>query len=199
MVDDEVFQAFMHVDVVDSDITERIEKRCAAIEKALVEAGMDYTAKPSIKNDLQAYRNKLQGLISERRLARQRGQREDIKAVSKSIQREVRAVARARSAARIGKIMEEFKGLKFVAGIKNKNKKNIMTSMIDKEGNTCTDRVEIANVFAEFYEDLYRKRAKDGEGEKEDKEEKDDKGYCCIENLKKNQNSQGRDPRTQEP
>ena len=115
----------------DYDITERIERRCAAIEKALVEAGLHFSTTRVTENDMQVDRTKLRGLIAGRRLARQHGQRDHIKALSKSIQREVRAVARARSTARIGKILEEFKGLKFVAGIKNKNKKNMVTSMID--------------------------------------------------------------------
>ena len=52
-------------------------------------------------------------------------------------------------------MLEGLKGLRFITGIRKNNKKQCIGSMKSKNGAVKTDRQSIADVFAEFYEDLY--------------------------------------------
>ena len=54
--------------------------------------------------------------------------------------------------------MEQIRGLKQVSGIKSRKNKDMITSMSTTTGTTETDRQSIANIFATFYEDLYKRR-----------------------------------------
>ena len=53
------------------------------------------------------------------------------------------------------KILEEFKGLKEIAGIRANGKRAIIGSIQAKDGSIKQERQDIADTFAEFYEDLY--------------------------------------------
>ena len=77
---------------------------------------------------------------------------------SKEIQKEIRAVGRARVTAKIDKILTEFRGLKQIAEIKKNGMKQGIGKMKMKSGKHTTDFQEIANVFATFYEELYAKK-----------------------------------------
>lgn len=114
---------------------------------------MDLTAEMQIDANSEASLS-----IEERRLARQSREWESTRDISKRIQREVRAVARAKRRSRIDCILKEFRGLRYITGIKANNKKTMFASMLDRDGKVCTDREDIANVFADFYEDLYKRR-----------------------------------------
>ena len=54
--------------------------------------------------------------------------------------------------------MEDFKGLKKIAGIKARRKKHLIAQMKDSGGQVVSNRCSIAEVFASFYEDLYRSK-----------------------------------------
>ena len=54
--------------------------------------------------------------------------------------------------------MEQSCGLKQVSGIKSRRNKDMITSVSTTTGKTETDRQSIANIFATFCEDLYRRR-----------------------------------------
>ena len=60
--------------------------------------------------------------------------------------------------ATIEKTLADFKGLKYVAGIKSCQKRKYTTSMIDNNGQEQTERQHIANNFTDFYADLYQTR-----------------------------------------
>ena len=60
--------------------------------------------------------------------------------------------------AKIGDMLHRFQGLKNIAGVKSIKKRKLITHVSDKNGREHTDRQQIANVFADFYEDLYQRR-----------------------------------------
>ena len=64
---------------------------------------------------------------------------------------------RARKQGRIGKILNEIRGLKFFAGIKTIGRRIYVGRVLDRSGNPQTERDGIVSVFADFYEDLYRR------------------------------------------
>ena len=80
------------------------------------------------------------------------------------IQRELRAIKGAKRKAIIGRILSQFKGLKFIACIRKNEKRQFIASMRGKNGILRTDRYEIANVFVDFYEELYAVCHKDEGG-----------------------------------
>ena len=57
-----------------------------------------------------------------------------MKIISKSVQKEPRAVARARKSARVTKILEEFKDLQRMADVRGNGKKSCIGSVMDKDG-----------------------------------------------------------------
>ena len=65
---------------------------------------------------------RLNHLIEERRTARQLRHKDKIKKVSKDIQKELRAVTKAKHRGKISKILELFRGLKDIADIRNDRK-----------------------------------------------------------------------------
>eukprot|EP00959_Pyramimonas_sp_CCMP1952_P233597 4882061-Pyramimonas_sp.AAC.1 len=51
----------------------------------------------------------------------------------------------------------KFRGLSKISGIKSSKKKDLIHSMTTVDGKNETDRKGIADVFADFYEDLFRR------------------------------------------
>ena len=83
------------------------------------------------------------------------------KAISKSIRRDLRS----RHNQIIGQIIEEFAGLKRICNIRNNGKRNHISSIQCKDGTVAYNKQDIADVFAEFYEDLYASRCPEGKGD----------------------------------
>ena len=84
-----------------------------------------------------------------------------VKQISKDLQRELRACERLHKRHKIATTLEEFKGLKKIALVKNNEKKHRLTSVEDEKGEVQYDRQEIVDVFASSYETLYAKRVAD--------------------------------------
>ena len=59
---------------------------------------------------------------------------------------------------KIGKILSEFRGLKEISAIKGTHQTPKIDEIEDKNGDLTTGKENIANVFADFYEDLYKAR-----------------------------------------
>ena len=59
---------------------------------------------------------------------------------------------------KVDKILIEFKGLRFIADIRNSGKKKQLSTIKDENGNVHTSEEQILNVFATFYEQLYKKQ-----------------------------------------
>ena len=71
-------------------------------------------------------------------------------------------MAKARRRGRIQRILEEFRGLKDIAKVKQDYKKQYIVNIKDTAGNIRTQRQEIADTFADFYEELFKRRAGEG-------------------------------------
>ena len=74
---------------------------------------------------------------------------------------------------RIGKILSEFRGLKEIQGIKGASGSRRIRCINDRDGRCKEDSHSIADVFAEFYEDLYKCRVPNGGGYPEGKSHED--------------------------
>ena len=61
----------------------------------------------------------------------------------------------------IQRILEEFKGVRNIPGIKSVKKKVLTTKIKNDKGKCITSRTGIADVFAEFYKRLYENNEKD--------------------------------------
>ena len=81
-----------------------------------------------------------------------------MKDISKELQKEMRAWERIRKRHVIEKILLEFKGLHNISNIGNDGKKMRLTSVRDENGVEQHGRQEIVDVFATFYEELYKRR-----------------------------------------
>ena len=100
--------------------------------------------------------NRVHDLIEQRRSARRSGCKNAVKDASKVLRKEIRAIAKARKNARICKVLEEFKDLQRIAGIRGCGKQMCMTSVLEIDGTEKTEAGDIAEVFAAFFESLYQ-------------------------------------------
>jgi hypothetical protein len=127
----------------------QVERKCHDIENLLMEVARKcQLVEEEQKVDTEQLETKLKVLIKQRREARIGGKKEDAKALCKLIQREVRAIARAKKRARIGNILKEFRGLRDIADIRHGRKKARIASMKDQNGTIFTEQTDVANVFA---------------------------------------------------
>ena len=104
--------------------------------------------------------DKAKTLIQERRDVRLNGTREkkEIANISKDIQKELRKSMRAHCRERIGQIIADFKGLRHIADMRSNGKRNNIACMRNEAGEKVEDKQGIMNVFADFYEKLYKTR-----------------------------------------
>ena len=79
----------------------------------------------------------------------------DAKQFSKMIQKELKAIQRARKTAKVTSILSDFRDLKRLEKTRTRKAAVLIGSIQAKDGDVKHDRVEIANVFAEFYKELY--------------------------------------------
>ena len=75
--------------------------------------------------------------------------------MSKKVQKSIRNLRRRKKKDRIGRILKEFRGLRQIADARQNNTRRRLGSVYDAHGELQTDRVKIADVFAEFYENSY--------------------------------------------
>ena len=81
-----------------------------------------------------------------------------IASISKEIQHELTKSMRRRCRERISEILSNFKDLKSIASIRSNGKSQFISSVKDSHGQAKHSRQDIADVFADFYTDLYRSR-----------------------------------------
>ena len=139
----------------------RPEEACQQVEHLLLEGGRKHQTKIVTKQEDEENKKQLRELITRRRLARTRGDRQDVVRSSKLIQKEMRAVAKATKTAKVTQILQDFENLGQLADIRTKGKKNCINSVIDKEGKEVKEAENIADAFADFYESLYKDLAKE--------------------------------------
>jgi hypothetical protein len=150
------------VDVSEVDnhsLGKTLDERCSQIEDLLLEVGRkSQSAEQKVQQSSTCLRAKLYDLIAKRKQARDGGDKASEIQVSKLIQRETRAVSEARKRSKIDKILEQFRDLKHITGIKAGSKRAYVGSVVDAQGEMQTDRQKIADTFADFYAQLYASR-----------------------------------------
>lgn len=133
-----------------------LQEKCTQIEKEL--AGIAERWRGTEERN-KAWHNhiseKAKGLTQERRRAREGGGR-TMKAISKDLQRELRACERIQKRHAIEQILRDFKGLDRTRNIRNNGQRTRLVSMHDEHGVEQHGRQEIVDVFASFYEELCR-------------------------------------------
>ena len=106
--------------------------------------------------------------MEERRRLRKAGCKGKVIAeASKNIQRAIKKSTRKKQNDKIAKILDNFSGLKQIASIRAGGKKRQMSAMTRKDGVEVQEKKEMADVFADFYEELYESRwsgERDGRG-----------------------------------
>ena len=139
------------------DLDEHLQERCQAIERILVDIADK--CRCEVEESMivmDSAKQHLHDLIEQRRSERKAGLRNAVKDTSKLIQKEIKAVTKARSTARVTKVLEEFMDLQRIAGIRSNGKTVCVGSMIDKNGIEKTEIQEVADVFADFFESIYK-------------------------------------------
>ena len=92
-----------------------------------------------------------------------KNEKEKIREISKEIKKNIRENKRRKRQERIQKILEKVKVTKNIPSIKSVKRRILIPKIRNKEGEAEKTRQGIANVFAKFYEELYK-----GEDEKDD-------------------------------
>ena len=154
-VDKELFEARTEELLRACDLSQSLQTRCKQIERVLVEATMTFVDRD--EPQAQQMDEKLRDLIQRRKgLSDNCGERREL---SKQIQREIRKERRARQHQQIAETLAKFEKLKSIPHIKSVRKKTMIVKMVSKDGKTESDRTSIANIFADFYEQLYAARS----------------------------------------
>ena len=99
-------------------------------------------------------------LIEERR-STPKEEKQRLEDLSKRIQKCIREKKRMKRQQDIQRILEEFKGVRNIPGIKTAKKKVLITKIKNDEGECVTSRKGIADFFGEFYKRLYEDNERD--------------------------------------
>ena len=154
-----LFLKHLEAQLDDVKLAADLEERCERVERALTESAQlakQAQATRSISSD----RNKLNDMVIERKHI-PHSETAARAAISKKIQKELKHIRRIEHTTKISKILEDFKGLKRISGIKTIKKKELITHATDKNGEAQSRRQTIADVFATFYEELFKSRQKE--------------------------------------
>ena len=138
-------------------LTRTIEDKCALLRNNLVQVAAECRRKPTSEDPRAPRDDQILKWIEDRR-SMQHEQPEERRRLSKNIQRAIRKSMRKKHRQQIDRIIQNFEGLRKIADIKNNGKKSLLSGVVDREGTHRDDRQQIADVFAEFYEDLYKSR-----------------------------------------
>jgi hypothetical protein len=145
-----------------------INEKCNAIEAALLETAEQYHAKVDNNlGDAFDFFAKAKLLMRNRRSALCAGDKPRVCELSKMIQEELRGAIKLKKRGQVDKILTEFKGLRFIAGVRNNGRRQQLSSILDDTGKLHTSEQDILNVFATFYEHLYMSKCVGGGSEHE--------------------------------
>ena len=160
------FRRDLDLQLHDLTCTTNLNDRCLQLNTAIANAAEQNATGTNERNQHSpqaAARSdeKLQRLLQQRRqLPNNSPQR---KQISWAITKQLQLLKRADQEARIDKLIQEGQGLKHISGAKSDRHRTMITSMTTSSGDTVTKRQSIADVFADFYADLYRRRPPDGD------------------------------------
>lgn len=137
-------------------LSKSLEEKCKSIEAELIVMAERHRKQEELLRAKHISLScKARTLIDERRSIRRGHGGRSMKEVSKEIQKEIRRHMRAKKREQISKILEDCKGLKHIAGIRNNGKKTWISSVRNENGELQESRDGIANAFADFYAVLY--------------------------------------------
>ena len=85
-------------------------------------------------------------------------EKQRLKELSKCIKKCIRDKKRVRRQQLSQRILEDFKGVSNIPGIKSAKKKVLITQIKNERGEIITSRKGIANVFGEVYQKIVRRR-----------------------------------------
>ena len=137
---------------------EALHDKYRKLQFAIVQASQ-IAAAPVIEEDTLALNSvsKLQQLIDERKALSHSDTARRCQ-ISKDIRRETRRIKEEERSAKIDTILTYFSKIRAIKAIKSRRKMDLTIGMTDIHGNLKRDRADIAEVFAKFYEELYRSR-----------------------------------------
>ena len=144
----------------DTELQSDITQRCEQIESVVIIAASDNQSNDLSQKRPQRSNELLNDLVMQRKMLDNKATKERSH-LSKLIKKEIRIHKRLQRRTQIAGILEDFKNLKNISGIKSRRKKELIPSMIDANGKLCGERQAIADVFASFYESLYAKHDQD--------------------------------------
>ena len=131
------------------------------ITAAISRAAQRSTTTPERHHNMHQHDDTLQQLIDDRRqLPPASPQR---RAISLAIRKQLRRTRRQQQEDKIEQIIQNHRGLRHIADIKRHHAQSLIPSMTTSTNTTTTDRQSIADVFATFYEELYRRRPQESD------------------------------------
>ena len=135
----------------------QVEKKCALLVDMVKQTAQECREERRPRAEDNALKDQINALLAERKSMQGRTS-EERKKLSKEIQRQIRKDTRLKQREQISRIISDFVGFKRISNIKNNEKKEALPKMVDKCGVPHDSRQEIADVFAEFYADLFAAR-----------------------------------------
>lgn len=84
------------------------------------------------------------------------GRKQDARQGEKQINTKGERLLRGKNTAAVTNVLEDYKDLQRLSGIRCEGKGKFITTVVDQHGVEKYDRKDVANVFADFFETLYR-------------------------------------------
>jgi len=135
------------------------DRQSRDIEAAILEAAQQCGAEQASKTrDVSDDLGELQRLTRLRKEAREQSYLNAATSLSKRIHREARRVKRKLNRLRIRTILREHRGLAQIAGILRGERSHQVRCIKNSSGREHSEPQSMANCFAEFYEELYKRR-----------------------------------------
>ena len=135
------------------EFSDDLQTCCEQVERILLNAASD-AAETTDNHAGQSIRDEMTRELIERRRTMKTGTAEKTE-ISKLIQKRIRRVKREIQHEKVAHTLREFRDLKRIPRIKTVKKRKLIVQMMDRDGQYRTDRKGIAEIFADFYEQLY--------------------------------------------
>ena len=140
----------------DVQLTLELENKCDGIETAIMKAmRSSERLHPPIDGASTDHDAVIADLISHRK-ALPHSSASTRARISKEIMKRIKWKRREQAEAKIQAVLDKFTGLHAISGIKSRRRKLLNAEMSDGAGNKVNTRKGIADIFADFYEELYK-------------------------------------------
>ena len=150
------YRSSLHNELTNGDNTHNATAHCLQITNAILNATQHHIDSQHHCQSATVQPSRIQQLIHDRRqLHNDAAER---KKVSSAIKKELQRTRQRNHEAKIQQVIDNHRGLRHIADVKKSHGQALIPSMTTTDGTTTTDRQDIADVFATFYEELYRCR-----------------------------------------